>query len=132
MHNPLASNCIIVLIQCYIFQPLILFKEPHMPARAKTSPSPDTSQQDALIDALLAMKTRDDMRAFLDDLCTPGEIAALQERWRIVELLSSGDLSYRDINAMTGASTTTIGRVARFLLQERHRGYQIALTRLKK
>jgi len=39
-------------------------------------------------------------------------------------LLQEGELSYRDINAKTGVSTTTIGRVARFLRDEPHGGYR--------
>lgn len=82
--------------------------------------------------ALLSLRTVDECRDFLADLCTPGEITALEERWLIVQLLDKGGLSYRDIHAKTGASTTTIGRVARFLLQESHKGYRQVLERLKK
>ncbi|MDD9899726.1 MAG: YerC/YecD family TrpR-related protein [Alphaproteobacteria bacterium] len=86
----------------------------------------------ALYAALLSLETAEEVRDFLADLCTPRELAALVERWQIVRYLDSGDLSYRDISARTGASTTTIGRVARFLLQERHCGYRRILDRLKK
>jgi len=92
---------------------------------------PEKKQDSTLYDALLALKTGEECRNFLADLCTPRELAALQERWLIVRLLDEGGLSYRDINAKTGASTTTIGRVARFLLQERHCGYRLVLDRLK-
>jgi uncharacterized protein YerC len=47
-------------------------------------------------------------------------------------MLDQGGLSYREINAATGVSTTTIGRVARFLMQERHHGYRKVLDKLKK
>ncbi len=91
-------------------------------------------QQDDLgsvIDALLQMKTRDECRRFLLDLCTPAELTAFAERWRVCQLLEAGGLSYREIHAQTGVSVTTIGRVARFLLQEPHQGYALALGRLK-
>jgi TrpR-related protein YerC/YecD len=64
------------------------------------------------------------MKAFLIDLCTPTERRALAERWLVAQLLEEGELSYRDINAKTGVSTTTIGRVARFLKDEPYGGYR--------
>jgi TrpR-related protein YerC/YecD len=82
---------------------------------------------DKLCEALARVDTPDAMRAVLIDLCTPAELRALAERWRVAELLNAGDLSYRDINAQTGVSTTTIGRVARFLRDEPHGGYRLLL-----
>lgn len=85
----------------------------------------------ALYRAILHCRTLDECRAFLADLCTPQELAALAERWVLARLLDKGGLSYRDISAATGASTTTIGRVARFLQQEPHHGYRLVLERIK-
>ena len=82
--------------------------------------------------ALLLVKSDVEMARFLKDLCTPQEIRALAERWRVCRLLNEGTLSYRDINDMTGASLATIGRVARFLKEEPHHGYQLILSRLSK
>jgi len=90
------------------------------------------NHQAALYQALLSCKTEEECRAFLTDLCTPKEIAALAERWVIARLLDKGGLSYREISAATGASTTTIGRVARFLQQEPHHGYRLVLERIEK
>lgn len=84
-----------------------------------------------LVGALLAIKSEVDMVRFLKDLSTPRELAALAERWRVCQLLERGDLSYRDIHAMTGASLVTIGRVARFLKHEPHKGYQLVLKKLR-
>lgn len=72
------------------------------------------------------------MAALLADLCTPAEVKALAERWQVARLLDGTDLSYRDIHDMTGVSTTTIVRVARFLKQEPHLGYRRALDRMGK
>lgn len=83
----------------------------------------------ALCDALLSLEGRDDMRRFLIDLCTPGEIKDLGERWFLARLLHQGGMSYREISALTGASTTTVGRVARFLEQEPHHGYKAVLEK---
>lgn len=96
-------------------------------------------QQDsktALFKALMLCQTEEECRAFINDLCTPQEIDALTERWLIARLLAAkspdgNGMSYRDISAATGASTTTVGRVARFLQHEPHKGYQAILARLK-
>jgi TrpR-related protein YerC/YecD len=80
---------------------------------------PETSADRAersLCEALLACRTRDEMRAFLRDLCTPSELEALVDRWRVVPYLLRG-MAYREIHERTAVSVTTIGRVARFLSQ---------------
>ena len=84
----------------------------------------------SLCETLARISSPDDMRAVLVDLCTPAELRALSERWRVAELLAD-DLSYREINAQTGVSTTTIGRVARFLRDEPHGGYRLMLDLAK-
>lgn len=83
-----------------------------------------------LYEALLMLKTPEEMDRFFKDLCTPQELRALSERWQICKLLNQGELSYREINARTGASLATIGRVARFLNEEPHHGYQLILNRM--
>lgn len=81
--------------------------------------------------ALLSLRNEEEAQKFLVDLCTPRELRDLAERLLIAQLLDEGGLSYREISAATGASTTTIGRVARFLQQEPHRGYRLVLDRLE-
>ena len=83
-----------------------------------------------LCEAFLLLETKDEAYNFLKDLCTPQEISALTERWRVCQLLERGDLSYRDIHKITGASLTTIGRVCRFLKEETYYGYQTILKKL--
>lgn len=85
-----------------------------------------------LYEALLMVKNIDEMSTFMKDLCTPQEIRALGERWRVCKVLNQGTLSYREISKETGASLTTIGRVARFLKEEPHQGYQLILNRIGK
>ena len=80
-----------------------------------------------LAEALFAANDAGELERFLVDLCTPAELRALSERWYVAKLLDKGGLSYRDINAQTGVSTTTIGRVARFLNEEPHQGYRAIL-----
>lgn len=85
-----------------------------------------------LYEALLEIKNSDEMHRFLKDLCTPQELRTLAERWRVCKILAEGTLSYREISQETGASLATIGRVARFLKDEPHHGYQLVLKRIKK
>lgn len=87
---------------------------------------------DALCDAFLQIKTRSEGKKFMLDLCTPAEILAFAERWKVARLLNDGALSYREIHAKTGVSLTTIGRVARFLEQEANQGYHLVLERIKR
>jgi len=87
--------------------------------------------RNALAKALVSVDSAELMEKYLIDLCTPAELRALSERWHVAQLLDSGALSYRDINAETGVSTTTIARVARFLKDEPHQGYRAVLDRQK-
>jgi TrpR-related protein YerC/YecD len=75
---------------------------------------------------LLALDTVGEMRSFLRDLCTPAELEALIDRWRVVPYLLRG-MAYREIHDRTAVSVTTIGRVARFLSQG-NGGYQAAIA----
>jgi TrpR-related protein YerC/YecD len=89
------------------------------------------NQENELYYALSLCTNEDEVRAFLKDLCTPGELSALSERLQIAKILSNENKSYREISAITGASTTTVGRVARFLNQEKHQGYTLILNRIQ-
>ena len=92
----------------------------------------DNPDKQELYEAFLALKNVDEVERFLVDLCTPAEINAFTERWLIARLLNETDMGYREISAQTGASTTTVGRVARFLNQESYQGYRLILDRLLK
>jgi TrpR-related protein YerC/YecD len=78
-----------------------------------------TPRQEALAErnlctAIAALKTPEECRNFLRDLCTPAEIQAMADRWAVVDPLKKS-LPYREIHRLTGVSVTTIGRVARFI-----------------
>ncbi len=83
---------------------------------------------DPLFDALLAMRTPKEMKALLDDLCTPAELEAIADRWRVVPLLLE-ETPYREIHDRTGVSVTTIGRIARSLSFGAG-GYRLAAQRV--
>lgn len=85
----------------------------------------------ALYDALLSLKTPQELDAFLSDLCTPSELRAFAERWAVARLLDQQLKSYREIALEAGASPTTVVRVARFLKEMPHQGYRLVLDRLK-
>lgn len=85
-----------------------------------------------IVDAILALKSRTEAEAFLADLCTPSEIRAFAERWRVAQLLDAGELSYRAIAEEAGSSTATVVRVARFLKEMPYHGYRVVLDRLKR
>ncbi len=78
-----------------------------------------SSRQEALAErnlvaAVLTLRSVEECRAFLRDLCTPAELQAMADRWAVVDWLRRG-LPYREIHRLTGVSVTTIGRVARCL-----------------
>lgn len=88
----------------------------------------DESRKLALLaQALAGLREPADVRAFLEDLCTPAELEAMSDRWRVVPLLDQG-MPYREIHELTQVSVTTIGRVAR-TLERGTGGYALALRR---
>ncbi|PWU04322.1 MAG: hypothetical protein C5B43_04790 [Verrucomicrobia bacterium] len=87
-----------------------------------------------LYQAILHLKTVEECYIFFKDLCTPAEISAMTERWKLAKLLDNEQekLSYREIADKTKASIATIGRVARFLKIENYQGYRLILDRMQK
>lgn len=94
-----------------------------MKRRSLTSDVANESHLDTLCRVLAALDSPEQLKAFLTDLCTPAELEALTDRWRVVPLLLEGR-SYRDIHDLSGVSVTTIGRVARCLGEGQ--GYRLA------
>ena len=91
----------------------------------------ESAEQDILLfDAVLALRDREECRAFFQDLCTVAELKALAQRMEVAQLLDQG-LIYNDILQRTGASSATISRVNR-ALQYGADGYMTVLPRLKK
>lgn len=93
------------------------------------SPRQEALAERALFGAILTLQSIEECRAFFRDLCTPAELQALTDRWTVVGLLKTG-LPYREISKQTGVSLTTIGRVARCLM-DGDGGYQIASERVQ-
>ena len=68
----------------------------------------------ALCQALLSCKTEEELANLLRDVGTLSELRAWSERFEVARQLSKG-LSYRHVASLTGASTTTVTRVAKFI-----------------
>ena len=81
---------------------------------------------DSLAGAFAGLSSAGDVTAFLRDLCTPAELEALSDRWKVVPLLQQS-VPYREIHELTGVSVTTTGRVARSL-DHGHGGYAAAIA----
>jgi TrpR-related protein YerC/YecD len=81
--------------------------------QAENPVEPD-GQLERLCDAIVGISSRDAAAELLDDLCTPREIEDLAQRLEVARMLDAG-VSYARIQAATGASATTVARVARCL-----------------
>jgi TrpR-related protein YerC/YecD len=99
-----------------------------MKVRNSLSSDEELQAERSLYRAVLAVRDLDEAGRFFRDLCTPAELQALVDRWRVVGLLRDG-LTYRQINERTGISVTTIGRVARYL-SAGHGGYLAVAERV--
>ena len=74
-----------------------------------------------------SLESRAETESFFRDLCTLSELEAMAHRWEVARLLEQG-LPYLEIAERTGASTTTVTRVAHWL-RHGEGGYRLALDR---
>jgi TrpR-related protein YerC/YecD len=65
----------------------------------------------ALVTALQHVRSYEDMRRFLADLCTEAEIELLAKRFQAADMLSEA-IPYKLIARETGLSSATIAKVA--------------------
>ena len=70
----------------------------------------------ALYETSLKLKDLDECCRFFEDLCTPTELQAMEQRFDVAVYLQQG-LVYLDILEKTGASSATISRVRRSMLE---------------
>ena len=89
-----------------------------------------TPAVDALFDAVLSLKNREECYTFFEDVCTINELLSLSQRFEVAAMLRSHK-TYLEIADKTGASTATISRVNRCLKYGTD-GYVNVLERLKK
>jgi len=86
-----------------------------------------TKEMRELFGAIQSLESREEVEAFFRDLCTLSELEAMAHRWEVARLLEKG-LPYLEIAERTGASTTTVTRVAHWL-RHGEGGYRLALDR---
>ncbi|MBE6630758.1 MAG: TrpR-like protein, YerC/YecD [Ruminococcaceae bacterium] len=82
-----------------------------------------------LMQALLALETREECHAFLEDICTIKEMQDIAQRLEVAFMLDEGK-NYQEISKATGASTATISRVKKCLVYGSN-GYRMVLDRAK-
>lgn len=89
-----------------------------------------TKSTEALCEAILSLKTKEECIAFLEDICTIKEILDISQRLNVAQMLSQG-VSYTTICKETGASTATISRVSR-CYEYGTGGYKNVIARMNK
>lgn len=83
----------------------------------------------AMYRAFLTLRTEEEVKAFLEDLCSITEIMAMEQRFEVAKLLNEG-LIYNAIMEKTGASSAIISRVNRSL-QYGAGGYEVVFRSLQ-
>lgn len=69
----------------------------------------------ALFETIMKLNSAEECCKFFEDLCTPAELRAMEQRFDVAVYLQQG-LVYLDILEKTGASSATISRVRRSML----------------
>ena len=69
----------------------------------------------ALYETIMKLRTPEECYRFFADLCTPVELRSMEQRFDVAVYLQQG-LVYLDILEKTGASSATISRVRRSML----------------
>ena len=82
----------------------------------------------ALYETIVKLQDVDECCRFFEDLCTPNELRAMEQRFDVAVYLQQGWV-YLDILDKTGASSATISRVNRSL-QYGKGGYDVVFPRL--
>src|SRR4051795_8816281 len=84
-----------------------------------------TKEMRELFATIASLQSVPEVESFCRDLCTLSELEAMAHRWQVARLLEKG-LPYLEIAERTGASTTTVTRVAHWL-RHGEGGYRAAL-----
>lgn len=79
--------------------------------------------------AMTTLKTPEEFYRFFLDLCTQAELNAIEQRYEVAKMLHSG-MIYNDILAATKASSATVSRVNRSLVNGEG-AYELTFARLK-
>src|SRR5436189_4100380 len=90
----------------------------------------ETKEMRKLFDAIVSLETAAEAERFFRDLCTLSELEAMTHRWQAAQLVDRG-LPYLEVSRRTGASTTTVTRVAHWL-HHGEGGYRLMLDRRRR
>ena len=96
------------------------------PAKSKIATK---QKSDPLYTATLKLATAAACYNFFQDLCTISEMRSMEQRFEVATLLNNG-MIYNEILEKTGASSATISRVNRSLLNGAG-GYESILEKMK-
>ena len=92
----------------------------------------DDEERKRLLDRLYAsmctLRTTEEARAYLADICSVKEIEDLSQRLEVATMLAAG-APYVEVSKATGASSTTVSRVSK-CLNGSEGGYRLVLERL--
>ena len=91
---------------------------------------PKKPRNEKMYQAILSLQNVDECMRFFDDLCTVGELRAMEQRYDVALLLDQG-LVYTEILEKTGASSATISRVNR-IFSFGSGGFRTMIDRRKK
>lgn len=73
-----------------------------------------TQSMDRLFETIVSLSSKEECRAYLEDLCTIKELQDMAQRLDTAILLAQG-CSYKNIMEQVDVSTATIGRVSKCL-----------------
>lgn len=98
-------------------------------ARVAKTKIAQKEKNDLLYRAILKLETEEECYNFFQDLCTISELRAMEQRFEVATLLDE-DMIYSEILEQTGASSATISRVNRSLINGTG-GYTSVLEKMK-
>ena len=98
--------------------------------RAAKSKIAKKEKSEKLYQAILMLKEEEECYNFFQDLCTVSELRSMEQRYEVATLLNEG-MIYNDILEKTGASSATISRVNRSLINGAG-GYESILEKIEK
>ena len=70
-----------------------------------------------LYETIVKLKNADECHRFFEDLCTPIELQSMEQRFKVAICLFQNTV-YSEIKQSTGASSATISRVRRAMLDD--------------
>ena len=88
-----------------------------------------SKETNELFKALGLLENEKEYYDFFEDLCTVTELKSLSQRFHVAKLLSEGK-TYVEVGELTGASTATISRISKCLMDGAD-GYNLILKRLQ-